>query len=222
MGAIIRKVKRNFWLYQSCLFILNSVRRIKGMGGVKIDNLGTGRLCVDSYGTGNIIKIGKDSSLQKVRVRIRGNGNVLEINDNCKIGPKCSFWMEGNDIKIHVSRNTTFTHSVHFCAQENGTKIIVGEDCMFSNTITVRTSDSHPIYDIATNDRLNQAKSIKIGSHVWIAPNSKIMKGANIGDGAVVGSNSMVTKDVPANTLAVGMPARVVKEGIKWTREKLF
>lgn len=70
--------------------------------------------------------------------------------------------------------------------------------------------------------RINQAKDVIIGEEVWIAPQSIIMKGAKIGDGSIIGSRSFVTKEIPANCLAVGAPAKVVKENIKWTREKLF
>lgn len=93
---------------------------------------------------------------------------------------------------------------------------------MFSNHIIVRTSDSHPIYDMATGNRINPAKDIYIGDHVWIAPDTKIMKGAVIGNGSIIGSNSMVSKEIPANSLAVGMPAKVVKQDIKWTREDII
>ena len=113
------------------------------------------------------------------------------------------------------------TMRCHFNAQEHDTKIIVGEDCMFSNTIIVRTSDSHPIYDKEGN-RINPAKDIIIGKHVWIAPSSVIMKGANIGDGCIIGSHSMVNKNVPSNSLSVGMPSKVVKEGVVWTRKNVI
>ena len=60
------------------------------------------------------------------------------------------------------------------------------------------------------------ARDVNIGKHVWIAPNSRIMKGVTIDDGAIVGSNTLVTKNIPSNCLAVGMPARIVKENIFW------
>lgn len=93
---------------------------------------------------------------------------------------------------------------------------------MLSNHIIIRTSDSHPIYDVTTRKRLNSAKSVAIGEHVWIAPDTKIMKGAIIGNGCIVGSNTMVNKSFPDNSLIVGMPAKIVKSNIYWTREKLF
>lgn len=100
--------------------------------------------------------------------------------------------------------------------------IEIGEDCMFSNHIIIRTSDSHAIYSNETNKRINPAKPIRIGNHVWIAPGSEVMKGVVVGDGCIIGSQTMVTKDVPANCLVVGRPARVVKANIRWTREDVI
>lgn len=173
-------------------------------------------------GKNNLIQIGHNSLLGKCQIRIKGNNNILIVGENCSIGKNCSFWLEGNNIRIEIGSNSTFTHSVHFCAQEDNVSIVCGKDCMFSNTIVVRTSDSHPIFDMNTDLRINSAKSVTIGNHVWIAPGTKIMKGAIIHDGAIIGSNSMVTREIPGNTLAVGMPAKVVKENIYWTRNQLF
>lgn len=130
--------------------------------------------------------------------------------------------MEGNNIEIIVGNNSTFTQYVHFNAQEEGAKITVGDNAMFSNHIIVRTSDAHPIFDIKTNVRLNPAKDVFIGNNVWIAPDSKIMKGAIIEDGCIIGSNTMVTKLIPSHSLAVGLPAKVVKTGVRWSREDVI
>lgn len=171
------------------------------------------------FGDDNTVEI-KDSILVDCTVRIRGNGNHLLIEDGCTI-IGCSFWLEGNYNTIVIGKNTTMTERCHFNAQEHNTRIIVGEDCMFSNTIIVRTSDSHPIYN-SDGERINPACDVVIGNHVWVAPSSVIMKGAQIGDGCIIGSHSMVNKEVPEKSLAVGMPAKVVKTGIIWTRENIL
>lgn len=90
--------------------------------------------------------------------------------------------------------------------------IVVGMDCMFSNNIIVRTSDSHPIYSMVDGKRINPASNVTIGNHVWVAPNVKVMKGVDIGSGTIIGSDTIVTKPIPEDVLAVGHPARVVKE----------
>ena len=171
-------------------------------------------------GDNNLVEI-NNSTVRNSTIKIRGNGNHLVIEEGCTIGKGCSFWLEGNNNTIIIGKKTTMTMRCHFNAQEHDTKIIVGEDCMFSNTIIVRTSDSHPIYDKEGN-RINPAKDIIIGKHVWIAPSSVIMKGANIGDGCIIGSHSMVNKNVPSNSLSVGMPSKVVKEGVVWTRKNVI
>lgn len=173
-------------------------------------------------GKNNKMYVGKGAKLKGTFIRVCGCNNIIRFGENVHVGPGCSFWMEGNNIEIIIGDKTSFTRNVHVNAQENNSKIIIGEDCMFSNSIIVRTSDSHPIYDKLTNKRLNTAASIYIGNHVWIASGSTIMKKSKIGDGSIIGSNTLINKEIPENSLAVGMPAKVVKENIYWTREALF
>lgn len=187
-----------------------------------IDDKGCTRLSKDITGHGHSIVIGEGSRMDRSSIYIRGNNNRLKIGKNCIFGKNCSFRMEGSNITITIGDNSTFTSNVNFTAQEDGTSILIGDDCMFSNTIVVRTSDSHPIYSKGSGERLNLPGNVVIGNHVWVAPNSKIMKGAEIGEGTVIGSDTMINKPIPSRVLAVGMPARVVKENIEWTREKLF
>ena len=218
VNHIKKVILSNYYLRKLALMLLSFKSK---RGGAIITNKGKGKLIKDVIGADNTIEIGSGTYLEKTIIRIRGNNNHIVFGDNCFVGKECSFWMEGNNITIIVGSQTTFTWCVHFCAQEDNQRIDVGEDCMFSNTIIVRTSDSHPIYDESGN-RINMPQSVKIGRHVWIAPNTKVLKGAIISDGCIIGSNSLVTKSIPANCLAVGSPAKVIRENIKWTREKLF
>lgn len=169
-----------------------------------------------------MITVGRNTRMENPMFHIIGSNNSIIIGEECHIGKKCSIWIEGNNITISIGNKTTFTAMVHINAQEENSYIRIGEDCMFSNHIIVRTSDAHPIYDLKTNKRINKPESISIGNHVWVAPDSKIMKGVKINDGSIIGSNTMVTKSIPKNVLAVGMPAKVIKENIKWTREDVL
>ena len=190
--------------------------------GIKVHSNGCYKLSKDILGLNNVIRIGKNSFIKSATVRIHGNNNQLIIDDNVIIGPNCSFWMEGNNCRIHIGSKTTVTRDVQLNCQENDMEISLGQDCMLSNNIIIRTSDSHPIYDENTGNRINLPKSISIGNHVWIAPNTKIMKGAIIGDGCIIGSDTTVSKIIPPQSLAVGRPCKIVKTGVKWTRENLF
>lgn len=171
-------------------------------------------------GNDNIVDI-QGATIKNSYIRIRGNRNILIIEEGCVIGNECSFWLEGNNNKIVIGKNTTMTLLCHLNAQEHDTNIIVGEDCMFSNTIIVRTSDSHPIYN-NQGERINAPNDVRIGNHVWIAPNSVLMKGSVVGDGSIVASHSMVNKTFPSNSLLAGTPAKVIKENVNWTRESVL
>lgn len=90
-----------------------------------------------------------------------------------------------------------------------GDNTIIGSGCLITDT------DSHPILAAERNlpdwPQYTKSKPIVIGKNVFIGARSIVLKGVTIGDGAVVGAGSVVTKDVPANTIVAGNPARVIK-----------
>ena len=218
MKKLLKKIFPTSYLMREIFFALKNVKY--AYGGI-VENQGVIKIKRYVKGINNRIVIGKNAHLNRTSFRIVGNNNTIEFGKNVTIGKECSFWAEGNNIRIYVGDHTTFTQKVHVNAQENNSYIYIGNDCMFSNTIVIRTSDSHPIYN-NDNIRINPAKSIRIGEHVWIAPNTKIMKGVTIGSGSIIGSDTIVTKDLPSNVLAVGHPAKVVKTDVRWTRESIF
>ena len=187
-----------------------------------IDNSGICLIRKNILGSNNSLSIGKGSVLWNVHLRVRGNSNRIVVGKNVKISKGCSIWVEGNNISVSIGDDCTFSHDTQLCAQEDKSSISIGNDCMFSHHINIRTSDSHIIYDLYSNQRINAAKSVTIGEHVWIAPMAIVLKGVNIGDGCIIGTNSIVTKDIPKYCLAVGMPAKVVKDNISWKRDALF
>ncbi|MFH1247330.1 MAG: CatB-related O-acetyltransferase [Candidatus Micrarchaeota archaeon] len=60
-------------------------------------------------------------------------------------------------------------------------------------------------------EKIIKKKAVKIGNNVWLAQNAIVLPGVTIGNGAVIGANAVVTKNVPPFTIAVGVPAKVVK-----------
>lgn len=93
--------------------------------------------------------------------------------------------------------------------------IEIGAFTIISDNVRIQDSDIH---HINSQDRMkkNNTAPIIIGDHVWIGLNVVILKGVTIGNGSVIGAGSVVTKNVPANSLAVGNPAVVVKQNISW------
>lgn len=222
MNLLKRYVVKFSIIENLCKVLRRNVLNILNTGNNIYIMKSDGSISRDIIGKDNSIEVARGGIIKNLYIRIRGNNNQLRVGPRVQIGPGCSIWMEGNNISIEIQDDTTITRDCQLCAQEDNTKISIGKDCMLSNNIIIRTSDSHPYYDGITGERLNEARNIIIGEHVWLAPNSKIMKGSVIGNGCIVGSDTSTNRIYPVNSLIVGRPARIVRSDIRWTREKLF
>ncbi len=91
-------------------------------------------------------------------------------------------------------------------------KISIGYQCAIAREVIIRDYDAHELRD----PDHQVAADVCIGDHVWIGTRAVILKGVTIGNGAVIAAGAVVTKDVPANSLAAGVPAEVIREGVQW------
>ncbi|MDQ4503385.1 sugar O-acetyltransferase [Sinomonas sp. ASV322] len=88
--------------------------------------------------------------------------------------------------------------------------ITIGEDCQLGPNIQLLTP-IHPIEPQPRKDRLEAARPITIGDNVWLGGGVIVCPGVTIGDNSVIGAGAVVTRDIPANVVAVGNPARVIR-----------
>lgn len=107
----------------------------------------------------------------------------------------------------------------------SGDKVSIGDNVLISHNVTIIDSDSHEIeykeraesYRKLLKEGLPKEKGnvntapIVIEDYVWISYNVAVLKGVTIGQGAIIGASSVVTEDIPAFSVAIGNPARVIK-----------
>lgn len=90
-------------------------------------------------------------------------------------------------------------------------RITIGEDCQIGPNVQLLTP-THPLDAQMRRDKLEAAEPITIGDNVWLGGGVIVLPGVTIGDNTVVGAGAIVSKDLPANVLALGQPAKVVRE----------
>ncbi len=89
--------------------------------------------------------------------------------------------------------------------------IYIGDHCMFGPNVTVATA-GHPVEPKLRSRGMQFNIPVHIGKNVWIGGGAVLLPGVTIGDNSVIGAGSVVTKDIPANCVAVGNPCRVLRE----------
>ncbi|WP_406284282.1 sugar O-acetyltransferase [Streptomyces sp. NBC_00209] len=88
--------------------------------------------------------------------------------------------------------------------------ITIGRDCQIGPNVQLLTP-THPVEPEPRRDKLEAARPITIGDNVWLGGGAIVLAGVTIGDNSVIGAGAVVTKDIPANVVAVGNPARVIR-----------
>ena len=88
--------------------------------------------------------------------------------------------------------------------------VTIGDDCFIGPNVSIYTA-CHSTDPVERNTRQEWAKPVTIGNNVWIGGSVTILPGVTIGDNVTIGAGSVVTRDIPSNTVAVGNPCKVVK-----------
>ena len=134
--------------------------------------------------------------------------HAILIKKNTRIGRNTRI-SAGFDGKIQIGKNVLIDDASFVMAQE---KIIIGNNTWiaagsFITDFNHRYKDNNKLISEQGYD----TKPIVIGENVWVGAHSVLLPGVNIGDRVVIGAGSIVTKNIPANSVAVGNPARVIK-----------
>ena len=211
-NRLIRSLVYRFRLYKdrhSYTFGQNNKVSIRGINVASL---------VQVSGNCNLILINSGTVLKKARLFIHGNHNKIIINQDSLL-EGTYIHIEDNNCLIQIGTNT-YVGPSHLACSEDGKTIIIGNECMLSSNIFVRTGDSHSIIDNNGN-RINTAESILIDDHCWIGEGAKILKGVTLQKDTIVASGSIVTHSFPSNVILAGNPARIIKENVSWDKQRL-
>ena len=159
----------------------------------------------------------KKARLIRRPIFIRGRSS-LQIGIGFTTGYACRFDLKGHNIKtLIIGEHCEMGDNVHIVAHEN---VSIGDNCLLASKIFI-SDTSHGNYSfsgegssptIPPNERKLFTKPVTIGNNVWIGENVCVLLGVSIGNGCVIGANSVVNKDIPDNCIAVGCPAQSVKK----------
>ena len=108
---------------------------------------------------------------------------------------------------IHLGRSFYANHNLVIL---DVCPVYIGDNVLFGPNVTLSTG-GHPVDATLRQSGVEFGQRITIGNNVWLGANVTVNPGVTIGDNAVIGSGSVVTRDIPANTVAVGVPCKVVK-----------
>ena len=130
---------------------------------------------------------------------------IGDMGENVMISPPffCDY---GTNISIGSGSFTNYNLTIlDVC------KVTIGKNVFIAPNVAIYTA-GHPLHAVARTSSLEYGRPVTIGDNVWIGGNVVICPGITIGDNTTIGAGSVVTKDIPANVLAVGNPCKVIRE----------
>ena len=139
-----------------------------------------------------------------------------EIGEGCYFEPPLHTNWGGR----HVHAGNGVYGNFNLTLVDDG-EIYIGDNCMFGPNVTIATA-GHPVEPGLRSRGMQFNLPVRIGKNVWVGGGAVLLPGVTIGDNTVIGAGSVVTKDIPANVVAVGNPCRVLREINEHDREYYF
>lgn len=183
---------------------------------------------INFIGEENIIELSSSIKFSKtgdLTINVMGNSNHVQIGDNVIFNRNVAIVFQAggpsvkaNNCSLKIGARCNFNGaSISFILGESDTNIFVGEDCLFANNITLTTTDNHVIYDVRSNERVNNGGDIYIGNHVWVTRDVMILNNSSVGNDSVLAARCLLTKKFECNNVILGgVPAKIIKENINW------
>ena len=152
-----------------------------------------------------------------LKLRWRGR---LQTDGLCFVGPGVTFEI-GRDAVVRLGRWSWIGHGTKIRAHEG--EVSIGRECIVADRVMLIDFD-HGVVETERPIRVQgiYKRDVRVGSNCWIGYGACILRGVTVGDNAIIGTSTVVTKDVPANAVAGGVPARILRmrdepETLRWT-----
>lgn len=172
---------------------------------------------INFEGENNMLVCEEGVTLKNSNITFHSNNSILYLSKNSY---RYFVNVSLNRSNVCFIGKDNFFNGLTTIVLSESENVIIGDDCMFSYNVVIRVSDGHAIYSSKTKERINYAKSIYIGDHVWFGQNIMLFKGTRIGSGSIIGANSTISnKDIPSNTTFAGFPAKLVNEDTFWVSD---
>ncbi len=113
-----------------------------------------------------------------------------------------------HEAEIRIGDGNWFSNNVTLVANE---RIVIGDGCQIGDQVAIYDCDFHEINPATRNRSCGPTQPVSVGNNVWLGSRVMVLKGVNIGDNSVVAAMSVVTKSIPPNSVAAGVPAKVVR-----------
>ena len=112
------------------------------------------------------------------------------------------------EARIVIGQKNCFSNNVSLIAMG---EILMGDNCQIGDQVTIYDCDFHELNPERRTQSFGPVRPVRIGNNVWLGSRVMVLKGVTIGDNTVVGAMSLVTRPLPANCIAAGNPARVIR-----------
>ena len=152
------------------------------------------------------ISFGRNCDVRRGFWAVLGPSPIVRFGRRCVIDRHMNIEVHG---RLSVGDRTIFGHHCTIAVHDS---VEIGEDCLIAEMVSIRDHD-HRTDDLQIPVRqqgMNVA-GVRIGKNVWIGCKVTVKRGITIGDNAVIGANAVVTRDIPSNAVAVGVPAKVIR-----------
>lgn len=158
-----------------------------------------------------------DSVIAAVPIRCDGRGTVL-IGERVKLGFRAAPRFGNGEILLQARSKNSRIRIGAGCSTSNNLSIVsmlaveLGEKVMVGDGVSIFDSDFHRVDPTTRWEGSDDPEPVSIGHNVWLGSRVVVLKGVTIGDNTVVAAGSIVSKSLPSNVVAGGVPAKILRQ----------